>query len=149
MLIMADKNESTKFLDVIIELDPRRVAIGFRNNEQAAQYKRLISAKSSTQKLKLDPQRHGRLVSVRLPSRVIQLEASTTYNGFILCTNDAHFAKQWKDALMLWDFTSGSRYNLYFKRDIVAKDLNALLHIDEYIHNPIMREPGRAQNSRI
>ncbi|KAH8160917.1 hypothetical protein CIB48_g7327 [Xylaria polymorpha] len=131
MPIMPDENHRENFLDLSIEFEPRRVVIGFRNTEQAAQYQFLITAKAFTQTMKLDPRRHDRLVSVRLPSRVLQIEASTAHHGFFLCSKDADFAKQWKEALILWNSMPGNPCNLYLKRDISNEDLNALLCIDE------------------
>ncbi|TGJ78407.1 hypothetical protein E0Z10_g10358 [Xylaria hypoxylon] len=136
---------SENFLNLSIEFNPPRVSVGFRTERQAVQYLDLISCRPFTKTLKLDPQRYGRFVSVRLPSRVAQIEASTTYYGFRLCTKNTEFAKQWKYALILWEYTPNSERNLYLKRDIENEELNALLCIDE--HLPENKEPGTADGS--
>ncbi|KAI0481669.1 hypothetical protein F4859DRAFT_475550 [Xylaria cf. heliscus] len=128
---MGSTRRGEDYLDLSIEFDPRRVSIGFRNELQASQYKDLICHLQFTVVMRLDPQIHGRFVSVRLPSRVIQIQASTTCDGFYLCTRDADFAKQWKDALMLWKFRRGSTFDLYLERSIRNEDLNRKLHINE------------------
>ncbi|KAF2969773.1 hypothetical protein GQX73_g3858 [Xylaria multiplex] len=136
---------SEYYLGLTVEFDPRRVSIGFRNEYQALQYHRLISDEPFTDIMRLDPQIYDRFVSVRLPSRVIQIEASTKYNGFCLCTNDAEFARQWKEALILFRVTPGNELNLYLERDIDNDDLNRLLYIPE--HSRKRREPGPAGGS--
>ncbi|GAP88107.1 hypothetical protein SAMD00023353_1501310 [Rosellinia necatrix] len=118
------------YLQLTIQFDPRRVNVGFRNDNQAFQYERLISMRAFTTAMKLDPQRRGRFVSIRLPSRVTDIEASTTYSGFTLCIDDLEFARQWEDALIVWKFAS-SRNQLYIQRDIDNRYLNQLLDICE------------------
>ncbi|GAW23742.1 hypothetical protein ANO14919_133180 [Xylariales sp. No.14919] len=118
-------------LDLSVEFDPPRVSIGFRNEGEATKHLELITEKSFTKTMKLDPQIYGRFVSVPLPSKVVKIEASTTYDGFCLCTNEAGFTKQWEEALILWRFTPGGENNLYLKRHIEDEDLNALLLINE------------------
>ncbi|KAI1753611.1 hypothetical protein F4782DRAFT_82850 [Xylaria castorea] len=145
-----DKTRVEFFLDLSIEFDPLKICIGFQNERQAVRYHDLISRQYFTDKMKLNPQIFKRFVSVRLPSRVVQLHASTTHNGFYLCTEDADFAKQWTEALMLWNFTLGrDTHKLYLKRDIATEDLNTLLdsHSNER-SPPRRREPGSARASR-
>ncbi|KAI1846490.1 hypothetical protein JX266_007387 [Neoarthrinium moseri] len=119
------------YLEVSIHFDPRRISVGFRTEGQAILYYGLIQQRSFTRDMALDPTVSGRWVSVRLPSRVTDVVASTSCNGFYLCFSSTETASGWHRALLIWKFSAGSTSKLYVERDMPNRRLNEILGISE------------------
>ncbi|KAI3340973.1 hypothetical protein F4824DRAFT_450226 [Ustulina deusta] len=128
------------------------IVVGFHNEQQARQYSNLVFRQPFTQTMGLHPYQHGRHVTLRLPSRVTMVHASTTYGGFYIHFNSADLAKQWRKALLLWQFLPNSENDLYIER-LVGKDtLDKFLQIPgrtQPEYQPKRREPDLAPPSEL
>jgi len=131
--IWAIMAEASKYLDVQIRLDPKRVSVEFRTEEQAKRYYDQVRNRSIHETERLDSHLDRRRVSIRLPSRVTGIVASTTYKGFYLVFNDKNLAKDWVNGLLVWSFVSRagvkSETEAFVVRDVNDDDLNKALGI--------------------
>ena len=125
--------EAIKYLGVQISLDPKRVSVEFRTEEQAKRYYDQVRNRSIHEKERLDSHLDRRGVSIRLPSRVTGIVASTTYEGFYLVFNDKNLAKDWVNGLLVWNFVSRagvkSETEAFVVRDVKDDNLNKALGI--------------------
>ncbi|KAI1149343.1 hypothetical protein F4825DRAFT_453575 [Nemania diffusa] len=126
-----------------------RIAIGFQSEVQAKEYYRLISQRDFTKTMELYPKRETNSVSLRLPSRVVQITASSKCSGFYIRFKGEQLAKEWQRALLLWEFVSSTTDCLYVERDIGYKKLNEMLHIPDKAESSGRRRPDHAQASRL
>jgi hypothetical protein len=147
-----------QYLDVKVEFEPRRISIGFDKQKQAVGYYEAINRTKFSREMDLDIKQRGNYVSVRLPSRVSEIVASTSALGFYLVFSDEELAAQWRANLLLWDFISNSKRKLYVRRGLSNETLNVMFGIEDRaeIHEerrrartPRERSPGRAKNSRV
>ncbi|KAK7980973.1 hypothetical protein PG989_013430 [Apiospora arundinis] len=115
----------------------RRVSIGFRTAQQAAQYGAVVRSKTIHHTERLACKVQGRYASLRLPSRVTEVVAclagplgagaSDRVGGFYFVFSDPVLAQEWQDCLPLWRYVQGSRRKLYVERDVRDEVLHARL----------------------
>ncbi|KAK6824816.1 hypothetical protein PG987_012310 [Apiospora arundinis] len=115
----------------------RRVSIGFRTAQQAAQYGAVVRSKTIHHTERLACKVQGRYASLRLPSRVTEVVAclagplgagaSDRVGGFYFVFGDPVLAQEWQDCLPLWRYVQGSRRKLYVERDVRDEVLHARL----------------------
>lgn len=136
---------STSYLDVYIQFEPsRRITVGFQDEDIAMAFHTKVKSTAFHKEMDLKSERHGRKVSMRLPSRVTEVVASTSALGFYIVFSDENLAKQWQDNLLIWKFLRNSKRKLYVDRDLSQKGVGQLLGMSKYSD----RAPGRASYSK-
>ncbi|KAI0599156.1 hypothetical protein F4775DRAFT_129205 [Biscogniauxia sp. FL1348] len=126
---MTQQQPSEFRLDVSFYYEPR-IEITFRTKDQAEQYKKLVE-KQAPENMKLNAHVLDTCVSLRVPSCLTSIKASTSNRGLFLCFSDAAVAREWKEALLVVKSTSKDNTTLYVNRDIRDVDLNKLLNSRE------------------
>ncbi|CAJ2504197.1 Uu.00g115910.m01.CDS01 [Anthostomella pinea] len=140
-------NNGCGYLGVSVHFEPRKLTIAFQNEFQAIKSYTLVKDRSFTKDMNLDPSQHRRYVSLRLPSRVTDIVASTACGGFYLHFCDVDVAKGWHKTLLLWKFVDGSSTDLYLARDISQWYLRHILGMEPDVPPPNM-VPGKADDSK-
>ena len=138
-------NSRSAALDVRVQFQPnngRVIIIGFRHSRQARAYQAKISQSSFHTSMNLSSQViDERFVSIRLPGRVTDIVASTTWHGFYMVFSDQDVAKMWQDRLLLWKFVKGQTMHLYVDRNVDNFRLNEMLGIKAPVPTTTLNEP--------
>lgn len=138
--------QDIEYLGVSLSLAPTpRVQVQFRTEEQARRYHAQVQGRGIHRRRglgsQLDPTYKS--VSLRIPSQVIRIEASTRFNGFYLVFSDEHVASEWVDGLLVWRFvhrTNGtSKTDVYVWRDVDDKRLNEALGITGQVQDDVQK----------
>ncbi|CAM1505789.1 Fc.00g114260.m01.CDS01 [Cosmosporella sp. VM-42] len=127
-------------LNVEIDLEDRRIIITFRTERQARHYNEYIKRKD--QHGAVQSKVKGCDASIRLPTRVTRIVASTNCRGFYIVFNDAAFAKWWEDNLIIWKAVKGSKTKIYVDRDMKDSVINARLGIEDAAPSAYPVPPG-------
>ncbi|KAH7011231.1 hypothetical protein EDB80DRAFT_711413 [Ilyonectria destructans] len=116
-----------KGLGVEIDLNLNRINIRFRTEAQAIAYCQVLETRVPD---KAATREDGSfVVSIRLPSRVTSIVASTQYGGYYLVFSDPKLADWWNKKLIVWKLIEGSSRKLYVDRYISDESLNHSLGI--------------------
>lgn len=107
-------------LGVILDPYRRHIRITFPDRHSAQSYHRLI------QWSKAGAVQYGLDVYLRLPDSVLQIQASTIYDGFILQFADSTTAADWEDAIIC-KRVPNERRKIYIKRDWGYRELECAL----------------------
>ncbi|KFA70539.1 hypothetical protein S40285_09850 [Stachybotrys chlorohalonatus IBT 40285] len=94
----------------------RRIIITFPSTAAAVRYLHIIQKTKAHNIIELKSEQlpgDSRSVSLRLPSTVIEIEASTTYGGFLMTFDDENDARMWQKDLLLWRFSDRSKNQVY------------------------------------
>lgn len=152
---------ATLDLKITFNDNTRRVHITFQSTAQAFAYSQYISQRSIVKRETLAVSQTGREVSLRLPSRVSQIVATTTYGGFCFVFDDAQLARDWARSFLVWKFYPQSERRLYVDRFVSGEALNswvgipsvppAYRHVPQQqpvVEYPVVHLPGKALNSK-
>lgn len=106
-----------------------RVHISFGSKEQTQAYKIFLEDSPFQKKLQLDPKIEGdnHSVSMRLPSRIGEIRASSRLGGFNFVFNDKSLKDGWVKNMKLWDMDRDGK--VFVKWDLSPQDLNRELGI--------------------
>ncbi|KAK7915003.1 hypothetical protein PG985_012706 [Apiospora marii] len=124
-----------------------RVHISFGSTLQARAYYRILENSSFQKKLQLVPriESDDYSVSMRLPSRISEIRATSRRGGFNFIFSDQNLKDGWVKNMRLWDMDSDGK--VYVKWDLSPQDLNRELGI-RVVDSP-QRKPSPPPVSKI
>ncbi|KAH7313832.1 hypothetical protein B0I35DRAFT_480482 [Stachybotrys elegans] len=139
-----------QYLGVRISLLPnkRRIIITFPRTFVADKYLEKIENTTANRRIRLEPEKlsdDSRSVSLRLPSTVTEIEASSTYGGFFMRFSNEKDARMWQDDLLLWKFAVSSTTSLYVVRNIHEVGLYRKLGVPSPHPPPPDEEPRHVE----
>lgn len=117
-----------------------RVHLSFGSSVQARAYYQILEHSSFQKKLQLAPrvESDDYSVSLRLPSRIGEIRATSRRGGFDFVFSDQNLKDGWVKNMRLWDMDSDGK--VFVKWDLAPQDLNRELGIR--VVDPPQRKPS-------
>ncbi|KAJ8130686.1 hypothetical protein O1611_g2941 [Lasiodiplodia mahajangana] len=123
--------QSTK-LDVTIDLNTKtpRISVKFAHKSWTSKYYNLIHDHPFTHSMCLSPEKHGKWVSLRLPTRVASIAVDARCHGLIVRFTEHELASQWVGALLIWKQAAGISGEVYIETLVGVEELCGRLQVE-------------------